>query len=157
MEEKKLSPTVSGKELATTIKNMTLTLKCKHCRKDKPKIEFADDYSDIGNASITMKVCRPCMRELISKPVYANRALTNIMGAMIADNDYDIAKQLVINSINQALKDPIRSIGLIKEIMDRLDGPIKQKIEVSGDPNAPLVSKAEQLKEMIRTNTDDTT
>ena len=119
---------------------------CHKCRKRKPRIQFV---RDLANArATTSSVCGTCFNEMLSSPTYMRNATTNLMKWVLEKDSYKVAMELCNALIAKAIQKG--DVTAMKEIFDRVDGPVKQQIQIDMGKTEQLVKGAEELKASIR-------
>lgn len=143
-EEKKPILDQYGTNLETTVR------KCNRCGITKARINFVKDFDD---PHTTSNMCRPCLESLISLPKYKERAITNLLKHALEKNDYQYAMDVALTLIKKATDSS--DMGAINTILDRVDGPIKQQMQVDVTTTEKLVAAAEEMKAKIRIPDED--
>jgi hypothetical protein len=125
---------------------------CRSCNKRKQRVDFMIDVTS-GNPD-RLRYCRECLIKLLEKPSYKERAFTNLLKQHLYDNDYDVMRQMIGSLADLAIEE--RNLSAILAIIDRADGPVKQKMEVDVTTTEKLVDAADDIVKNLRKNNDDT-
>lgn len=119
---------------------------CTRCRKKQPRADFVVSFTD---PMAVLDVCRICTMEMVQKPEYQRDAITNIIGAELSKNGYAGATALVEAMLNKAIHD--RDLPTMKLLLERMDGPLVQKVEVTGDEETKrLIADANLIRASVR-------
>lgn len=128
---------------------LSAELKCLRCAEHKPRADFVLDFRTLGTDQEEFtRTCRACTQVLISKPKYEKNALLNIIRDALSKDDYAAARALVDKMIASAVYDG--DAQMIKMLLDRIEGPVVQKLEVEGDLTGAMVAQADALRSAIR-------
>lgn len=119
---------------------------CRRCSKEQPRANFVVDFH---NPEEVLDMCRQCMIDMVQKPVYMKDALTNLIKEALTKDGYAGAMALVQTMLNKAIFD--RDLPTMKMLLERMDGPLAQKIEITGDEEAKrLVMEADVIRAGLR-------
>jgi hypothetical protein len=124
---------------------MNRTMLCQCCRERKPRLDFV---VSLDAPDTNMATCRQCNLALIASPKKHATVLTNMLANMLQANDYDLASRVVTTLIESAIEN--KDMKALTMILDRVDGPVKQKVEVDMTHQDKLVQSADELLQHLR-------
>jgi hypothetical protein len=119
---------------------------CKRCLVQKSVADFVVNFQD---PTTRTAICRECMIAVVQKPEYMKDALTNILKEVLSKDGYSAALEMMEILVNKAIFD--KDMVALKFIMERMDGPLTQKVEMKADQELKrLVDGADALRASIR-------